>query len=284
MNVRAIYQELSRVPSLRPSPGINELFARLVDAALARTPCPHGLSPDEVARLQALCGAGEYELERFWAEAIRNAGDPHAALKRFPYFHNYVTLANLEWSSLAACSRHRTHSVLFCGGGPLPLTAILLALEHGVRSTVIDAGREAVALSRRVVAALGLDRMLAIVHADARTYRLYRDYNTVFVAALAGADDCSKREIFKRIRLATSGDTHVMARSSWGNRALLYRPLPEAIYRELVPVAEVRPDTDVVNSIVIFRSRSYRGSRRRPTRHAPPPRPDASREKIAPVQ
>jgi nicotianamine synthase len=120
----------------------------------------------------------------------------------------------------------------------------------------LDASREPVALSARVVEALGLDHMLAIVHADARTYQRYQDYNTVFVAALAGVDDCSKREIFKRIRLATSGDTHVMARSSWGNRTLLYRPLPEAVYRELVPVAEVRPDTDVVNSIVIFKNRA----------------------------
>jgi nicotianamine synthase len=254
MNVRAIYQELSSIPSLSPSPGVNELFARLVDAALARAPCSHGLSPGELKRLQALCSAGEYELERFSAQETANAGDPHAALRRFPYFQNYASLASLEWSSLAACRRHRAHSLLFCGGGPLPLTAILLALDHGVPSTVIDASREAVELSRRVVKALGLEHMIAIVGADARTYDRYQEFNTIFVAALAGADDRSKSEIFRQIGLATASDTHVMARSSWGNRTLLYRPLPRTVYRDLVPVTEVRPGAEVVNSIVIFRS------------------------------
>jgi len=254
MTVRAIYEELSSVPSLRPSPGVNELFARLVGAALARTSCSHGLSPGELGRLQALCSAGEYELERFWAQEIASAGNPHGALRRFPYFQNYAALASLEWSSLAACRRHRAHSLLFCGGGPLPLTAILLALDHGVCSTVIDASREAVELSRCVVEALGLEQMIAIVEADARTYDRYQEFNTVFIAALAGADDRSKTAILRRIGLATARDTHVMARSSWGNRTLLYRPLPRAIYRELVPVTEVRPGADVVNSIVIFKS------------------------------
>lgn len=255
MNVRAIYQELSRIPNLKPSPAVDELFARLVRLALSDEAHEHELSHEEVARLQTLCGAGEYELERFWAKEVLNAGDPRAVLRRFPYFQNYVTLTKLEWSSLAACERHRTHSVLFCGGGPLPLTAIVLALNHGVRGTVLDNGREAVELSRRIVKAIGLDSMLTIVHADARTYESYGDHNTIVIAALAGTDDRAKAEILKQVKQKADRDTHVMARSSWGNRTLLYRPLPKAIYDGLVPVSEVRPRADVVNSIVIFKRR-----------------------------
>jgi nicotianamine synthase len=253
MDVRAIYRELLNAASLRPSTAVNALFARLVRVALSPDVQVHDLSGEDIARLQALCGAGEYELERFWAEEMLNADDPQVALRRFPYFENYVALTNLEWSSLAACKRHRTHSILFCGGGPLPLTAILLALEHGVRSTVIDRSRDAVDLATRVVEALGLKNAITIVHADARLFESFKDYNTIFVAALAGADDRDKADIFGRIRLEAPEDVHVMARSSWGNRTLLYRPLPVTIYDDLVLVAEVRSPGDIVNSVVIFR-------------------------------
>jgi nicotianamine synthase len=253
MEARAIYEELSNVADLRPSEAVNALFARLVRVALSPEVQAHDLSCDDVARLQALCGAGEYELERFWVEETLAAADPPAALRRFPYFQNYVNLTRLEWSSLTACQRHRSHSILFCGGGPLPLTAILLARNYGIRSMVIDNCPDAVELSTRLVEALGLGGAIEIVHADARAYGSFEDYNTIFVAALAGVDDAAKADIFRRIRLEAPEDAHVMARSSWGNRTLLYRPLPRTIYDELVPVAEVRPPGDIVNSIVIFR-------------------------------
>ncbi|MDP3771283.1 MAG: nicotianamine synthase family protein [bacterium] len=254
-NIRRIYDELDRAPELTPSPRINELFSALVRAVTScmddeRAP----LTATETARLQDMCSRGEFELERHWAERITTAAHPEEELRRFPYLQNYRDLTTLEWSAFRECQQHAEHRVLFCGGGPLPLTAIMLAREFHVPSTVLDVDPSAVAAASALVERLGLTEHIRIVHADAMRFTAYDEYSVIFVAALAGLMPQEKEHIFAAIKAHAKPDTHIIARSSWGNRKLLYRPLSKHIEQQFQPVLRVDPRNDVVNSVVILKT------------------------------
>lgn len=135
----------------------------------------------------------------------------------------------------------------------MPLTAIMLAREFGVFSTVIDCDKAAVELSKKVINQLGLAAMIKIRHVDAREFEDYERFSVIFVAALAGLLPTDKENIFLRIKQKAKKETHIIARSSWGNRKLLYRPLSSDTYRYFEPVLRIDPYTDIVNSVVILK-------------------------------
>ena len=253
-NVRNIYRELERAPSLAPSPRINELFAALVREVTSCLDERSPLTAVETARLQDLCNMGECELERYWAERIVSATNPEDELAQFPYLENYRDLTKLEWSSFRGCTQHTEHRVLFCGGGPLPLTAIMLAREWNVPSTVLDIDEHAVVQATALVACLGLTTLIRIVQADAAQFPAHSAYSVIFVAALAGLVPQEKEHIFSAIKTRANPDTHIIARSSWGNRKLLYRPLSKTIEQQFQPVLRVDPHNDIVNSVVILKT------------------------------
>ena len=132
------------------------------------------------------------------------------------------------------------------------MTAIVLTIEHKTKVTLIDNDLEAIKLSRAVIKKLGLGHMITILHAEGDSFKDYADFNVIFVAALAGADSKQKKNIFKHIQKKASKNCHIIARSSWGKRKLLYRPLPRSIYSLFKPVIEIFPYNRTLNSVVIF--------------------------------
>ena len=251
--IRKSYEEIRKAGDLSPSSRINRLFGDLVREVTHTFDEEASLSPKEERLLQDLCSRAEYELERYWAKRIIASSSPQKELLRFPYFKNYFDLTRLEWLSLQSCQAHKNHKILFVGGGPLPLTAIMLAREFGAPSTVIDIDETAVALSRQLITRLGLGSMVRILRDDARQFRDYGKFSSIFVAALAGLLPSHKEDIFLRVKQKAKKETHIIARSSWGNRRLLYRPLSPKAYRHFEPVLQIDPYSDIVNSVVILK-------------------------------
>lgn len=250
--IRALYEAIRLQPSLKPSPEINRLFSRLVAIALSPETADHALTPAETAHLQQLCSRAEYELELHWAKRIVQSGDAPSELRAFPYYANYEALTKLEWFTLRSCQNHDDHSVLFVGSGPLPLTAILLAQSYVDQVTILDYDESACDISRQLVNKLGLATRITVVQADAAAFDGYDRFNTIFIAALAGSTPQQKEEIMRRIKDRSRPHTHILARSSWGMREILYTPLDRRLYSLFRPVIEVRPHNGVVNSLVIF--------------------------------
>jgi nicotianamine synthase len=247
--LRSLYNQITQLEDLSPRPATNRLFSELVTFALSQE--RGDLTRGEVLKLQKICSSAEYELEKFWAQKILAAKNPHAALMKFPYHKNYAKLTQLEWLSLLGCTSHRAHRVVFIGGGPLPLTAMLLAQVYGLQVTILEKEKEACLISRKLCAALGLQKSVRIVQADAQSFTGYGKFNTFFVAALAGLDSKVKRTIIAKIQKAAPAHSHVLARSSWGSREVLYRPFNLKDHR-VSAIVEVRPHNDVVNSFYIF--------------------------------
>lgn len=248
-----IYTKINSLSNLKPSKEVNKLFSELVEIAT-----DNGykvfLSQQKISRLQQLCSKAEYELEKYWAKEILVSDNPLEMLEEFPYYQNYIDLTLLEVNSIRSCSTHNFHKLLFLGSGPLPLTAIILAQKYNIKSTLLDIDEEAVEISQRLIKKLGLSQMISIVKGDATHYKGYGDFEVIFVAALAGTDIRLKTAIFKQIKTFSKKNSHIIARSAWGNRTLLYKPLSREIFSIFQPILKVDPYNSIVNSIVIFKN------------------------------
>lgn len=249
MTIQEIYSKINSLSSLSPSEEVNHLFSALVKKSLENH-IQADLNKEEINQLQILASRAEFELEKFWTEKII-LGENN--LSDFPYYKNYIDLTKLELHSLQGCSEHKVHKLLFAGSGPLPLTAIVLATEHNIKSTIIDNDKEAIVLSRMLLKRLNLLSKIEVIEADATTFNKYNEFSVIYIAALAGAKDSIKAKIFNQIKLTGNKGTHIIARSSWGNRKLLYKPLSKNIFEIFKPLIQVNPFNEIVNSIVIFK-------------------------------
>ncbi|MFI5496771.1 nicotianamine synthase family protein [Actinoplanes sp. NPDC051859] len=258
-----VYERLRAAPDLAPSPALNALFADLVSActgadaadtaAVLADPRVDAVR-DELIRL---CAQGESLLESAWARQALATGSVAA----FPYLENYEQLARLELHALAGAG-HRpeaTRRLCFIGGGPLPLSSILLHRALGVPVTVVDRDREAVELSRLVVDRIAPARQISVVSADATSSsdlaRIVADCDVVVLAALVGTTREQKQAALRAIGATVQPGTHVVIRSADGLRALLYPTvdLDDVQDAGLVPQLLVHPLGEVVNSVLVTR-------------------------------
>jgi nicotianamine synthase len=133
------------------------------------------------------------------------------------------------------------------------MTSIMLALEHNITSTIIDSDKLAVEMSTRLISVLGLEDKIKIIHANGIDFN-YAQFNTIYIAALAGLNSKIKNQIFKQIKKTAKKDIHLIARSSWRNRKLLYKPISPTIYKIFQPIIKVDPFNEIVNSVIILKN------------------------------
>lgn len=248
---KSLYKKIVSLKSLKPSKSVNQAFSNLVSYAL-NPQNDLSLNQKQISKLQMICSEAEYELEKYWVNKILKSKDPKKTLEDFPYINNYRKLTQMEWDTLLSCTTHTSHKILFAGGGPLPLTAIILAQHYVDKVTVIDVDKEACDLAIQLTNKLGLDKKIEFIHTDASNFGHYSDFNVILVAALAGVESKTKEKILKKIKINSKPQTHILARSSWGLREILYRPIEKDLYKLFNPIVEVHPQNDVVNSVVVF--------------------------------
>lgn len=257
--VLALYRGLAGVQDLAPGPVTDDLFGRLVGLATARraSSVADAVLADPavdavVDHLRILCAVGETALERYWAQRIAAADDPHAELERFPYLGNYRDLTRLEVHAVAGHLPHPPRRMLFVGTGPLPLTALVLAQVHGVTVDGLDVDADAVERGNEVARALGVHRVRVRV-GDVLDATDLRGYDAVCLAALVGLDADTKSRVLAHVRARLDPGALVLARSAHSLRGLLYPVLVPDDLAGLDPLAVVHPFTDVVNSVILAR-------------------------------
>lgn len=249
MSIKEIYNKIKQISDFKPSPEVNTLFTSLVSWAVdIKESEGDMLSEEDKEDLRSICSTAEYEMEKYWAQKILEG----QSIKDFWYYKNYSELTHLEWSSICYCKEHR-HKVLFIGGGPLPMTSIILALEHGIESIVLEKDEEAYSLSKEVIKRIGLEKDIKVLQADAFTYSKYHDFNTIFVASLVGASDDEKIKLFENIKINSDKHVHLIVRSAWGKREYLYKKIPDEIFSIFKPIIKIDPYTDIVNSVLILK-------------------------------
>jgi nicotianamine synthase-like protein len=247
---------------LRPSPEVNATFHELVE--LCTAPAVHDEAllsrlAEHAAALRTLCATGEFELEREWSTRIARAADPVGELGRFPYLDNYRDLVRLELAALQAVGKGTPSSVAVLGSGPLPLTGLVLAGEHGARVVHVDRDERCLTLDAAVTEAVGLSAGIDRVQADLATpycadrLRAARvdQAELVVLAALVGSSSEAKRSIVERLVPVLRPDAIVLVRSAHGLRSLLYAPVRREDLAGLRVLLEIHPGTDVVNSVLV---------------------------------
>lgn len=254
-----IFTTLTRIPVLEPGPQVNALFTHLVRLCeyrnsedtlqVLRDPRIVGLTQ----RLRHLCAVGEFLLERFWARRVIAADHPDTHLAAFPYLGNYQELTTLERHALAAVGADLTQvrRVCFLGGGPLPLSALLMSRELGVPVDVVDISAEATALGSDVARAVSLAGQVHFHQADAGDFEPVADSYVVVLAALVGPDRDVKRRVLEALSARMRTGSLLVVRSSHGLRTLLYPPLELSDLQNWRPLAVVHPFNAIVNSVVV---------------------------------
>ena len=253
-----LHQDLSALPTLSPNAHTNAVFSELVrlathpeDDQLARQILANSDIRRIIPGLRRLCAAGESELERSWTRQIIGSRDPQEELRDFPYFGNYEQLARLEHHAVLGVTGRRPRRVLFVGGGPLPLTSLLLASEHGhTEIDSIDVDPEAIHLAVRLADVLQVDAV-RFRCADVLDCTDIAGYDMVCLAAMVGPQPGEKIRVIEHLYQHMRPGALLLARSARLLRTLLYPPLTLSDLAGFRLLAVLNPYTEVVNSLVV---------------------------------
>jgi nicotianamine synthase len=263
-----LHDDLRRLDSLAPAPEVNALFQELVRVCVRadHRAAPPVLADARIRRLRPgllrLCSQGESLLEQAWARGVLAAADPWAELGRFTYLENYRQLSRLEVHALAGAGHvpRPGGRVCFLGGGPLPLSALLMHRELGAAVDVVDNQPEAADLARRLLDRLAPAAGLRVAQADATCAedmaQILAGCDVVVMAALVGHTRGQKRAVLRAVGRALEPGAYLLVRSAHGLRSLLYAAVEPGDVSEAagcVPRVLVHPLGDVVNSVLVAR-------------------------------
>ncbi|NBD73987.1 hypothetical protein GVX82_03015 [Patescibacteria group bacterium] len=251
----ALVDQLACAESLEPSPEINALFEELV-RCVVHTP-QHEVDafrassgfPTLASRSRKLAEQGETLLEYHWVERfLARTTLTQDDLNAFPYLACYQALAEHEHQII---QEHTSNtSLLFVGGGPLPLTAYLHAKRYGRAVRVLERDHAAAETSRLLLDKLGVTKNVEVVHADIHNYDVAE--KTILLGALVGATEEEKRALIATLRSGATSKTLVIARGAQDLAELLYPPVPrEPTLGYTKTIAERK---DMINTLEVFTS------------------------------
>ncbi|MHA6799997.1 nicotianamine synthase family protein [Bounagaea algeriensis] len=261
--LRSLNDRLQR-SDLRPSAETDATFGRLVELC---TSTDERTAGEVLARpgitellrsLRRISADGETLLEQHWAGELVESTDPWAVLHRFPYLDNYRDLVRVERAAAAAAGAGNPRTVAFLGAGPLPLTGLVHAHDHGTRVVNVDCDERACTLAAGTTRALGLSDRVSTVHADAAAAAQRGDVATadvVVLAALVGEDSSGKSPVLDVLARRLHPGTTLLVRSAHRMRAALYPVVSVDELHGFRPLLEVHPCNDVVNSVLVARPR-----------------------------
>ncbi|CAF1496590.1 unnamed protein product [Adineta ricciae] len=255
---REIYNRIMSLPSLTPSDQVNEAIDSLreqISQSNEDDLNKSGLTEQEIIQLRQRFSQSVYELEKSWAHKILNHSNHQLTLEQFPQWDNYLKVMKREWDSIQIYAKEfLTKKVLLIGGGPIPLSAIILAQQYHISSVVMDIDEEATDLARKIVFALGLQNQITLIQSSGESFQNYQEYSLIYVAALAGLVLEGKQKIFDTIKSQTTPGTFILTRSSHGTRQILYLPLHQRIQEQFETVMEIHPNDEVMNSIILLKT------------------------------
>lgn len=184
-------------------------------------------------------------LETDNAKSILKSDDPWKTLESFHFYQRYQGLLRNENQLVKFTPEQK---VVFIGGGPLPLTMILLNKIFKAQCVSVEVLPEVAELSRKVIEKLGLESEIEVVLGDETSLRNI-DYTVVMVAALAEP----KERVFANVWEVVDTVTPVIYRTYTGMRAILYSPVTEKATRGFHKEVMILPTGKVNNTSVLIR-------------------------------
>ncbi|PKU60979.1 probable nicotianamine synthase 4 [Dendrobium catenatum] len=264
--ITQLYNTISNLPSLHPSPQVNSIFSSLVSTCIPSYPSLSlsSLSPSTLSmrsHLISLCSSAESFLELHYSSILLQLSLTSSSLLPhlpvFPYFSNYLSLSLLESSLLFSHLLQPPPLIAFLGSGPLPLSSIILASRHFPSSTFhnFDIDPSATAKASALVANdNSLAARMEFITADASAIgdRL-RSYGVVFLAALVGLEKEQKVGVIEHLSRHMAPGAMLVVRSAHGARMFLYPVVEPADLKGFEVLSVYHPDDEVINSVIVAR-------------------------------
>jgi len=191
--------------------------------------------------------AAGINLEMQNALDILTAEEPWVKLESFHFYDRYAILVRNERRLASFSAGNR---VVFVGGGPLPLTLMLLNKFYGVRGISVEIVSEMAKLSERVLDKLEFSPEIEVVCGD-ETALSHLHYDGVMVAALAEP----KRRVFRNVRRLVAPETKILYRTYSGMRAILYAPVIKEDLAGFQELDKILPTGKVNNTSVLIRKK-----------------------------
>ncbi|OAY31902.1 nicotianamine synthase [Manihot esculenta] len=259
--ITQIHNSISKLNSLRPSKQVNTLFSHLVKLCISPSSIDIRLLSPEVQEMRnnliVLCGKAESLLELESAIFLNKIPQPLDNLNLFPYYENYVKLANLEYKILSENGVVQPKKVAFVGSGPMPLTSLVMATHHlkATHFDNFDLDEAANDVARQMVASDGeLEKRMKFETCDVMEMReKLGEYDCIFLAALVGMSKEEKVKILGHIRKYMKKGGILLVRSANGARAFLYPVVEEPDLVGFEVLSIFHPTNDVINSVVLAR-------------------------------
>jgi nicotianamine synthase len=245
-----IFNRIINLNSLKPSKETNSAFSDLVKYCKENRAIH--LKKYQINELRKLSSVAEYEMELYWAKRIVLSKEPTQEIKQFWYYTNYEQLVDLEYSNVRYVYYKNIETVLFVGGGPLPLTAILLCEKYDIKSTILEKDKLSYEISLALIEKLKLGNKVKVINIAAEKYSDYDKFNLVYLASLVGNSAPNKNKIINTIYTSIQKDCLLLCRSSHGTRTLLYASISKTLLKKIRPVLEVRPYNSIINSFFIL--------------------------------
>jgi nicotianamine synthase len=180
-------------------------------------------------------------------------------LTLFPYYGNYVKLANLECKILKENGLVNAKRVAFVGSGPMPLSSIIMATHH-MESTEFDnydIDEKANEVARKIVgsdSSSGLEKRMKFETSDIMEVReRLGEYDCIILAALVGMKREEKVKIMGHIRKYMKEGGLLLVRSAKGARAFLYPIVDNHHIINFEVLTIFHPTNDVINSVLLLR-------------------------------
>uniref|UniRef100_A0A1J3D5K7 Nicotianamine synthase n=1 Tax=Noccaea caerulescens TaxID=107243 RepID=A0A1J3D5K7_NOCCA len=260
-----LYDQISKLESLKPSKNVDTLFGQLVSTCLPTdTNIDVTKMSEEVkdmrSKLIKLCGEAEGYLEQHFSTilgSLQEDGNPLDHLHIFPYHDNYLKLSKIEFDLLSQHTTHVPTKIAFVGSGPMPLTSIVLAKFHLPNTTFhnFDIDSHANTLASSLVSRdPDLSKRMIFHTTDVLNANEGLDqYDVVFLAALVGMDKEAKVRAIEHLEKHMAPGAVLMLRSAHALRAFLYPIVDSSDLKGFQLLTIYHPTDDVVNSVVIAR-------------------------------
>lgn len=259
--VSEIYDNISRLDSLKPSKDVNMLFTQLVLTCIPPSLIDVTRLCKRVQEMRSklikLCGEAEGLLESHFSTLLGSFDNPLDHVHIFPYYSNYLKLGLLEFTILSQYCTNVPSRVAFIGSGPLPLTSIVLASLH-MRTTSfhnydIDSSANSMAVNLVSPDPDLSNRMFFHTVDIMKVSDELKDYEVVFLAALVGMDRQEKGRVIDHLAKHMAPGAFLMLRSAHGARGFLYPIVDPCDLRGFEVLSVFHPTDEVVNSVIIAR-------------------------------
>ncbi len=249
MQETKLYNKIKTLQTLWPGNEVNTVMSELTEYCCTNSHTAPLLSNIEIEFIRNKSNIAEVNLEKFWALNFIKSNNLN--IKDFIYHNNYSDLINLEISNILIYKKD-IKNVLFIGGGPLPVSAILLANNFKYNITILEKDERSYNISKDLINKLKLNKKIKLILKLAEEYNDYDQYDLIYLAAMVGNSQKEKDILLNKISMKSNLGSLIIIRSAFAMKKLLYITYNFVNINNLKLLTEVRPHNHIVNSFFVL--------------------------------